>query len=120
MNDIRNNPNSLYKKIKEQAEQGLLDWKQITKRDLYFLNLVERVTDAEIGELYGVAMNTVRNRRKKNKIDMIWKHDVDETCQEIERHIWDTLRKSKRQNIDFKKLYDILDIIHSDYREVAK
>lgn len=117
--EIRNNPNSFYSRIKEKSEKGELDWKQITKRELYFLNLVERVTDAEIGKLYGVALNTVSNRRKKNGINASWKHDIDETCQDIERHIWETLRYSQKKNVDYAGLYRILDAIHPDYDEVA-
>ena len=117
--EIRNNPNSFYARIKAKSEKGELNWKTVTKRELYFLNLVERVTDSEIGKLYGVALNTVTNRRKKNGINMMWKHDADETCQDIERHIWETLRHSQKKEIDYASLYRILDAIHPDYDEVA-
>lgn len=119
--EIRENHNSIYKNLKERISNGeQLDWKKVTKRELYFLNLVERVTDKEIGELFGVSMDVCRLKRKRNNILSTWDNNANPLGVDIERHIWDTLRYSKSKRIDLDMCYRILDAIHPDYNEVAK
>lgn len=118
---IRFNENSYYKKFLDRIEKGeKLDWSKITKRDLYFLNLVERVTDEEIGKLFGVSKDACRNKRKKNNISSTWNDELDELGQDIERYIWETLKYSNRKSIDINLCYRVLNAIHPDYDEIAK
>lgn len=118
--EIRFRENSYYNKLLKRKENGDLEWDKITKRELYFLNLVERVTDKEIGSIYGVSMDACRNKRKRNGIVSIWNNNRDELVQDIERNIWETLRHSKSKKLDIDAYYRILDAIYQDFNEVAK
>ena len=119
--NIREIPNSIYNQIMKRKENGeVLDWNTITKRELYFLNLIERVTDKEIGELYGVSLDSCRFKRKRNNILSTWDKNGSKLGQDLERYIWDLLRTSKSKKIEYDLCYRILDAIHPDYNEVAK
>lgn len=117
---VEQEPSNMYGEYKERVEKGeVLDWKNVTKRELYYMNIIERKTHEQIGKLYGVSMGAVRTRMGKAGLSAMWKPEMDELVQDIERKIWNTLRYSNRTFKDYKTYYRILDAIHPDFNEVA-
>lgn len=111
-------------KIKKESGEEL-DWTKITKGELYYLNVIEGVTDAEIGKYYGVSMETVRKKRsklgnsyKRNKYDA----ENNNLVQDIEVAIKDEFWKRpgnirKKGNLEILKR--ILAAIHPEFPERA-
>lgn len=116
----KQSPSNVFEEHLKRKEAGeVLDWKTVTKRELYYMNILEEHTHQQIGELYGVTKNTVREKMGKAGLTVIWKYGLDETIQDIEHLIWKSIRKSKRSDRDFEKYYKILEVIHPDFSEIA-
>lgn len=102
---------------KERGEQ--LDYKTLTKRDLYYMNIIERKTHEQIGKLFGLPMNIIRNKMNRAGLTASWNTEMDELAQDIERQIWECLRYSNRNYKDYETYYKILDAIHPEFNERA-
>jgi len=102
--------------IKRQEKGEVLNFDDLTKRELFHLNVVERITDKQLGEMFNISKDKVTRRRDKYNYSKWFNTRGNIVLEEIEQYTVEQAQKHK--NDETRELcHRVLEALHPEFNE---